>query len=394
MKRAGLLFAAGSLLMLIFTGCQFMPFGNANSARNLAQLASGITDYRNDSAVASSSKLDANDLQGKGIVISKSLNQTTRQITRDDGTVVTIVEVADDKNTPANTEDDSLTVTRTYDIWSGAQRTDKIIRPRKPKADWTAWNGDLYVQDGIQITSFINGVKVSEGTMSITWRKNGDQVSLAEIVKETHRIGRNGAIVKIDTVIDENGLWTKTKYRIKVTSSGNLVVHKFTYEEFTGADGQVYTKIVRDDGSYAVIIQKKNPRIMKYYNADGILKMKVTETRDKSTGDLSVVKEIYDADGNLIATKNISFQYKYTGDEVVVTKTFDNGKQVTMTVQESDEGFIVNRNGFIYNVKFNEGNVAIYDQNSNLIATVTFNSDGSWTVIYADSSKAPVTVNP
>ncbi|NOY08887.1 MAG: hypothetical protein GXP33_08600 [Spirochaetes bacterium] len=393
MRRAGLLLAAGSLLMLIFTGCQFMPFGNANSAQNLATLASSITDYRNDSAVASSSKLDASDLQGKGIVISKSLNETTRQITRDDGTVVTIVEVTDDKDT-ATTEDDSLTVTRTYDIWSGAERTDKIIRPKKPKADWAAWNGDLYVQDGIQITSFINGVKVSEGTMSITWRKSGTQVSLAEIVKETHRIGRDGAIVKVDTVIDENGLWTKTKYRIKVTSSGNLVVHKFTYEEFTGADGQVYTKIVRDDGSYAVIVQKKNPRITEYYNADGILKVKVTETRDKSTGDLSVVKEIYDADGNLVATKNVSFQYKFLGDEVVVTKTFDNGKQVTMTIQESDEGFTVNRNGFVYNIKFNAGNVAIYDQDSNLIATVTFNADGSWTVIYADSSKGSVTVNP
>ncbi|RKX85611.1 MAG: hypothetical protein DRP57_03385 [Spirochaetes bacterium] len=121
--------------------------------------------------------------------------------------------------------------------------------------------------------------------------------------------------------------------------------------------------------------------------------MRVTETRDKSTGELSVVKEMYDASGNLIATKNVSFQYKFLGDEVVITKIFDNGKKLTMTVQESDEGYTVNRNGFVYSVKFEGSDVLIYDADSNLIATVTFNSDGSLTVTYADSSKGSETLN-
>ena len=393
MKRAELLIL-GALLMLAFlTGCQLMPFGNANSAKNLALLASSITDYRNDSAVASSSKLDADDLQGKGIVIGKSLTTTTRTVTRDDGTVVTIVEVVDDNNTPDNASDDTVTVTRTYDIWAGAQKQDKIVRPKKPGLDWAGWQDGLFVQKDISITSFINGVKVSEGTMDVTWRQNGSDVNLAEIVKETHRIDRNGVVVKVDTVIDTDGLQTKTKYRIKVTASGDIVVHKFTYEEFIGDDGQVYTKIVRDDGSYAVILQKKNPRITEYYTAEGTLRMRVTETRDKSTGELSVVKEMYDASGNLIATKNVSFQYKFLGDVVVITKIFDNGKKLTMTVQESDEGYTVNRNGFVYSVKFEGSDVLIYDADSNLIATVTFNSDGSLTVTYADSSKGSETLN-
>lgn len=393
MKRAGLLIVGAFLVLAFFTGCQLMPFSNANSAKNLALLASSITDYRNDSAVASSSKLDADDLQGKGIVISKSLNTTTRTVTRDDGTVVTIVEVVDDNNTPDNPADDTVTVTRTYDIWAGAQKMDKIVRPKKPGLDWDGWQDGLFVQKDITVTSFINGVKVSEGTMDITWRQNGSSVTLAEIVKETHRIDRNGVVVKVDTVIDENGLQTKTKYRIKVTTSGDIVVHKFTYEEFTGDDGQIYTKIVRDDGSYAVILQKKNPRITEYYTTEGILRMKVTETRDKSTGELSVVKEFYDASGKLVNTKNVSFQYKFLGDEVVITKTFDNGKQLTMTVQESDEGYTVNRNGFVYNVKFDGSDVLIYDADSNLIAKVSFNTDGNVTIIYADSSKGTVTVN-
>ncbi|MCD6120245.1 MAG: hypothetical protein J7K04_00235, partial [Spirochaetales bacterium] len=291
MKRAGLLILGALLMLAFFTGCQLMPFGNANSAKNLALLASSITDYRNDSAVASSSKLDANDLQGKGIVIGKSLTTTIRTVTRDDGTVVTIVEVVDDNNTPDNASDDTVTVTRTYDIWAGAQKQDKIVRPKKPGLDWAGWQDGLFVQKDISITSFINGVKVSEGTMDVTWRQNGSDVNLAEIVKETHRIDRNGVVVKVDTVIDTDGLQTKTKYRIKVTASGDIVVHKFTYEEFIGDDGQVYTKIVRDDGSYAVILQKKNPRITEYYTAEGTLRMRVTETRDKSTGELSVVKE-------------------------------------------------------------------------------------------------------
>ena len=287
---------------------------------------------------------------------------TTRTVTRDDGTVVTIVEVVDDNNTPDNASDDTVTVTRTYDIWAGAQKQDKIVRPKKPGLEWAGW-------------------------------QNGSEVNLAEIVKETHRIDRNGVVVKVDTVIDTDGLQTKTKYRIKVTASGDIVVHKFTYEEFIGDDGQVYTRIVRDDGSYAVILQKKNPRITEYYTAEGTLRMRVTETRDKSTGELSVVKEMYDASGNLIATKNVSFQYKFLGDEVVITKIFDNGKKLTMTVQESDEGYTVNRNGFVYSVKFEGSDVLIYDADSNLIATVTFNSDGSLTVTYADSSKGSETLN-
>jgi len=392
MKRAGLLILGALLMFAVLTGCQLLPFGNANSAKNLALFASSITDYRNDSAVASSSKLDADDLQGKGIVTGRSLNTTTRTVTRDDGTVVTIVEVVDDNNTPDNPADDTVTVTRTYDIWAGAQKQDKIIRSKKPGLDWAGWQYGLFVQSGISIISFINGVKVSEGTMDVTWRQDDTEVNLAEIVKETHRIDRNGVVVKVDTVIDENGLQTKTKYRIKVTSGGDIIVHKFTYEEFIGDDGQVYTKIVRDDGSYAVILQKKNPRITEYYTADGILKVRVTETRDKSTGELSVVKEIYDASGKLIDTKNISFQYEFLGDEVVVTKTFDNGKQLTMTVKESDEGYTVNRNGFVYNVKFEGNDVLIYDADSNLIAKVSFNDDGSLTIIYADSSKGSETV--
>ncbi len=369
--------------------CQMFPLNSDPlSAKNLAMVVSSVADYRNDSTVAASSKLEVDDVSGKGIVISKSLTSTTRVITRSDGVVVTVVEVLDDNNTPADKSDDTLTVTRTYTAWNGAARMDKIIRPLKPQADWNGWNADnLYTQDNIKISSFINGVKISEGTETLVWRKENDTVSIYKIIKETHRVGRNGNINKVEIVVDKNGLQKKTLYRIHVTSDGEVVVHSFTFEEITGADGKVYTKIVKDDGSYAIVIEKKNPRVVEYYTADGILKMRITEERDMSTGDLSVTKQFYDSEGNLIRTRKVVFSYKFIGDEVVVTKKFDNGRSVTMTISESENGYTINRNGYIYIVKFEKSDVAIYDKDSNLIATVVFNDDGSVTVQYNGSNK-------
>ncbi len=376
-------------LFVSISGCQmFSMSSDPLSARNLAMVVSSVADYRNDSTVAASSKLEVDDVSGKGIVISKSLTSTTRVVTRSDGVVVTIVEVLDDNNTPGDRSDDTLTVTRTYTAWDGAARMDKIIRPLKPQADWSGWDSnDLYTQGDIKISSFINGVKISEGTETLVWRKDGDTVSIYKIIKETHRIGRNGNINKVEIVVDKNGLQKKTLYRIHVTSDGEVVVHSFTFEEITGSDGKIYTKIIKDDGSYAIVVNKKNPRIVEYYTSDGILKMRITETRDMGNGDLSVTKEFYDPSGNLVKTRKIVFSYRFIGDEVVVTKRFDNGRSVTMTITESSDGYTINRNGYTYIVKFEKGNVAIYDKDSNLIATVTFNNDGSVTVKYSGSGK-------
>ena len=393
MKRIFYLLGILTLLFVAFTGCQLLPLGNPTSAKNLALLASGILDYRDESAIAASSKLDVDDLNGKGVLVSKSLFTTTRTVTRDDGTVVTIVEVLNDNNTPDDPTDDVVAVTRSYDIWGGNEKQEKIVRPLRPKASWDVWDtNNEYEQEGITITSFINGVKVSEGTMDITWRKDGDTVSVAKIVKEIHRVDRTGAINRIVIEVDKNGLQTKTRYRIKVTSSGEVVVHSFTYEEFIGDDGNTYTKIVRDDGSYAIVIEKKNPRVVEYYTSEGILRLRVTETRDKSTGELSVVKEIYDDQGNLVKTRNLTFSFEFVGDTVVVTKTFDNGRKVVMTVEESDNGFTVNRNGFVYSVACQGSDIVISDESGNLIATVSFNQDGTWTVTYPDKESETVSL--
>ncbi|GEM_PF-5083062 len=397
MKRiitiVGILIVVLGGIALVFTGCQLLPGGNPTSAKNLALLASGMLDYRDETAIAASSKLDVDDLDGKGVLTSKSLTTKTRTITRDDGTVVTIVEVIDDKNTPSDPTDDMVTVTRSYDIWGGNEKEEKIVRPLKPKSSWDVWDANnQYEQTGITIESFINNVKVSTGTMDITWRKSGDQVSVAKIVKETQAVGRNGAINRVVIEVDENGLQKKTRYRIKVTGEGEVVVHSFTYEEYIGDDGNTYMKIIRDDGSYAIVISKKNPRIVEYYTGEGILRMKVTETRDSTTGDLSVVKEIYDNEGNLVRTRNLTFSFEFVGDTVIVTKTFDNGRKVVMTVEESDNGFTVNRNGFVYNVAFQGSDIVISDEKGNLIATVKINEDGTWTVVYPDKEPETVTL--
>ncbi len=373
--------------LLLFSGCQFLSsFNDPLSAKNLALVASSIADYKDDSAVAESSKLEVDDVNGKGLVIAKSLTTTTRVVTRNDGTVVTITEVLDDKNTLDDKSDDTVTVTREYKAWNGAVRQDKIVRPLKPSADWNCWDADnLCTQSNITISSFINGVKVSEGSETLIWRRDGDSVSIYKIIKETHRIGRNGGINKVEIVIDENGLQHKTRYRIRVTNDGEVVVRSFSYEEFVGEDGNVYTKIVRDDGSYGIVVQKKNPRIVEYYNAEGKLKVRVTEERDLESGVLEVTKEFYNENGELVKTRKINFTYKFLGDEVIITKKFDSGRSVTIKVTEADDGYTVNRNGYVYVVKFEEGNINIYNEASELIASVSFGEDGNAIVRYSGS---------
>jgi hypothetical protein len=95
---------------------------------------------------------------------------------------------------------------------------------------------------------------------------------------------------------------------------------------------------------------------------------------------LDVVKEFYDGCGNLIAVRHVTIHYRFLGDQVVITRIFDDGQTHTTTITEDTEGYAINRNGYVYRVRFMENGVGFYDDQGNLIAMVTFNSDGTCTV--------------
>ena len=183
-----------------------------------------------------------------------------------------------------------------------------------------------------------------------------------------------------------------TLYRIRITATGDeVVVHSFTFEEFVD-NGEIYTKIIRDDGYYFIVIQPKDPKLTESYDPDGILLTRTTEFLDRETGELSIEKEFFDTEGNLIETRNCTMRFIFLGDEIIIIKTFDNGDEVTLRIQEEEDGYTVNRNGLVYSIRFIANGVEIYDENMDLIATVTVNEDGTWTVIYPDGSEETVSI--
>ena len=223
----------------------------------------------------------------------------------------------------------------------------------------------------------------------------------------------DGAAVITRTTIsyDEEGLQTKTRetYRMTVTESGGetdgepVLVHSFTFQEITdpGYDPDhpdaVYTKITRDDGRCVIVRQKAEPangipRVSDHYDASGVLRATVSELRDRRTGVTSITRTtyVYDDGGNLVATHvhTGSMSYEFGDNSVTVTRQWDSGRRVVVTIEELSDGYRVTRDTprgtIIYIVKFTDsGSVELYNENGVLIATVIVDDDGAWLVTYA-----------
>ena len=97
-------------------------------------------------------------------------------------------------------------------------------------------------------------------------------------------------------------------------------------------------------------------------------------------------------DGSYIETRRVTITFRFLGDEVIITKTFEHGGEIVIRVEEAGEFYRADRNGFIYTVKFVSGGVELYDDGLNLLATVIFNDDGSYTITYPDGSEEAVSL--
>ena len=369
-------FLAVIVALTMLAGCNLFGPGSFTDTEELAAIASAAMDYKSQQEVAALGQIEVEDLEEDG---AKTLfvEETTK--TLPNGTVVTITKVHDDNDTPESTEDDLLTVSRQFVMWLGEEKTEIIERPLRPEADWTLWDNDTLVQEGT-CEEYISSVKVASGTIKATWERKEGKVRLVKVEKEYIRLDRNGIIERTIIEIDENGLESKSKIRIKVTEGNEIIIHSFVFEEIE-ENGILYTKIIGDDGRYAIIRNKKDPRITEHYNADDLLLRISTETRDTENNVLNIEVKIFAPDGSIIDTKNITVGYKFIGNTVIITKTFDNNREVIISIEESDNGYSVNKNGLIYSVVFIENGINIYDANSNLLAEIIFNDDGTWTVI-------------
>jgi hypothetical protein len=372
MKR---IFLVPVLLVFLFSGC-WLNQPSFTGPEELALIASSVKSFSDKEVLAAMSSIEKDEFEGNDSGSPKTIFEETETIVLPDGTVVIITRTLDDKDTTDDTEDDILTVRREFQGFDGLVRVETITRPLKPELDWAGWDGDELVQTANgEVT--IEGVTVKTGFIKAYWDKSSGEVVLTTIEKEYTHIDRNGQIVRTIIEIDEDGLLSKTQYRIRVTVDGEIIVHSFEFEEFEDVDGKIYVKIIRDDGNYCIIRSRCNPVIREYYTADGILRMRVTEERTEGTRIIEITREFYDAEGNLIREEHGTIEYRFINGELVIIKTLDDGRSFELIISESEDGFLVNRDGFIYQVVIQGDTIYIYGEDGGLIGHVSFLEDGS-----------------
>jgi hypothetical protein len=397
MKRTLNWLGLALVVTLLAAGCFLAGNQEEIPAPDLASMASVASDYQSMQLVAAMGKLEIDDLQETGGTAagsgggdlggaSPAISVSEEVHILPDGTVVTIIRTIDDQDTPTP-EDDIVTVTRGFSIWDGAaERVERIVRPRPPEADWSGWEADHLTQSGTTET-FVEGVLVRSGAIQATWRRDGSEVFLERIVRESFRIDRTGTLTRIVIEIDEEGSQVKTTYRVRLEGSDEVVVHSFVHEEIE-EEGETFTKITREDGYYLIVRSARNPRVIDHYSPEGVRTARQTEIR---TGlELAVAWEFYDPDGNITGTRHVQMEFHFLGDEVLITKRFGGGHTAVIRIQELENGYRITRRGETYTVRFSANEIRLYDSNDALVATVIFQEDGSWLVVYPDGSQEVV----
>ena len=356
----------------------------------IIMMASSVSDYRNTQALVSIGKREISDLNDTDFfdpLLSKTIFIFEWTEVLPDGTAITVLKVLDDQNTPGDTEDDVVSMTRTYDIWDGeAEKIEKITRPRVPEPGWSSWEGDTLEWES-DVDFFIDGVKFKSGTLSVTWKKTDggagtppppeEEIYVSKIVKELQRIDKRGIIEKHVIIVNEDGSREETKYRVVVTNGEEVVVHTLVYTEIEEG-GEIYTKIINDDGSYTIVRKVWDPRITEYYTPEDIMRIRTTEIREGKI--LYVEKELYTDDGELVETRNIEYRFYFLGDEAIILRKIIGDQEITIRIEESSNGYKITRNGFIYIVQFTSEGIKIYNEDMQLIAVVVLNNLGIWEV--------------
>ena len=380
------LLATGAMTLY---GCMFGGVAGPTSLE-LAQLASAVAEYHSEATLAVMGRLEVSETQEAAARVSSMLPVSSSSVGTQaliideevyvlpDGTEVTIVRMLDDRDT-ADPEDDLLTITRSFEMWEGATKTHQIQRPRPPESSWSGWEDDRLTQAGT-IEVYVEGIMIQHGTVDVTWQRAGDLVTVAAIEQELTAVDPAGGIVRTMITVDDAGLQQKTVYRISISDGYEIIVHSFTFEEIE-VDGVIKTKIVRDDGRYAIVERARDPRVVEHYHADGKLHARVTTVRNRSTGERTITRELFDEAGNLVHTQRLAVQFRFLGDQIVVTATFASGRTVDVVIRERDDGYEVVRDGITYVVRFTDAGIEFYGPDGELIGTVIIDDDGGVTVV-------------
>ncbi len=328
---------------------------------------------------------------------------TTVTLTREYPNVTyTITRETDDQDTTTPT-DDVITVTREADYGNGMVLVNEIVRPPRPgvSSDWDSFdNGsglegwtevplDQISQEGSE-SRRIGSVELASGDISAVWMREVDTIYASQIVKEMTRVSQPDVVRRTTITQDSAGESSLTRERLV----DGAVVESFTVEPIEDPDsGEIWTQITRSDGSYAVVREEGNrrgdPRIVYYYNADGVLLFSVEEVNQAFTGEIVSTRTFYDEDGEIVDTREVRYQVTYMeGDEdaVEITRTAA-GRTRTLTITESGDVYNIVIRGDTYRVRLaDDGSVEFLDGAGNVYMVAEQNPDGSWTITIGGES--------
>lgn len=273
--------------------------------------------------------------------------------------------------------DGTVKVTRTWSVDDETTIKNVVVRPTKPLASDTGFvNGEL-TQNGSE-QRFVNDVKTADMTVTIVWKLENESVYRYRLAREGEKFKLNGAFTA-NTVSEWDSLGalvSKTVSYVKPNLDGIPTVRTFTFTEVE-IDGQTWRKIVSSDQAGYAIIKSTSPRIVEYYEDDGMLRLVVTHERVAGSG-IVITREYWNND-SLVRTVTGSMRVSTT-DGVITMKRSIGDKTFIATLEETDTGYLVTRDGVGYSVTFNAD------------GTVTVQTDTSaWLVEYAADGSAVVT---
>lgn len=384
---------------LILSGCANGFLGIGMSENESAAFAAGaLFDYVAEQGYEEVDELDAVD-DTYDTDSSRALSESDVTIEFQGFTLI-IKHTRDDNDTPSDPTDDQVTVERLFDF-NEADRYDILVRPRRPTTDsawdtlWAADPEDQIVQStpedqpiehkvgeiaGIDDTAGIEAaVTVSTGNATVTWMREIDTVWAYQIVQENTR------------VTDPNLIHRRTVLRETADSDRSLtfekevdgeIIHSFVVEQWTDPeDGLEYTRIVRDDGGYAVIREKKNPRIVDYYSAEDVRFMRSSETNNRSARMREVTRTWYDEEGNEIGSTTVEFALTYE-DGVATISRSTGGRTRQVQITEEGEVYVVSWRGNEYRIVFEDPYTMIFvDDDGDEIARAERTEDGRWRIV-------------
>lgn len=393
MKR--LMISMGTLVAAIalLAGCA-IGADSGPSDLNAAMAAGAVLDFVASEGYEQVQELevaqDAYDLSGGG---SRAITTETT-VHEYPNVTVTIIRELDDRDTPEPT-DDILTVSRTYDYGFEANYIHVLVRPLKPTTDvawdsydtgdgpqgWTVVPVDEIDQEGT-ISRALGSVAVANGTVAATWVRDGSDVYAGELVREVTDLVRT-ALVRRTIITQDAAGETSLRYEREVDG---VVVHSYTVEPWTDPDtGYTHPRVVRDDGSYAVVLAKGNrsgaPRIVDYYDANDVRLMTVEEVRSGARGIITSTRTHYDATGAITGVGTVTYAVNYTeGDEDTVQITrVANGVTRSVVITESGDVYLVTVGGESYRARVVDANtVEFLDDAGSVVMTATRTPDGRW----------------